>query len=57
MQCYTAERADWLAGLIEAGQTGPASWMPGCRRTRWRYFCLLLALGDGVAARRPASGR
>ena len=47
MQCYTAERADWLAGLIEAGQTA-GELDAGLSPDALAYFCLLLALGGAL---------
>ncbi|HEY3905907.1 MAG TPA: helix-turn-helix domain-containing protein [Streptosporangiaceae bacterium] len=47
MQCYTAERADWLAGLIEAGQAA-GELDAGLSPDALAYFCLLLALGGAL---------
>jgi hypothetical protein len=47
MQCYTAERADWLAGLIEAGQAA-GELDAGLSPEALAYFCLLLALGGAL---------
>ena len=47
MRSYTAERADWLAGLIEAGQTAgevDSALSPAALA----HFCLLLALGSSL---------
>jgi AcrR family transcriptional regulator len=45
MRDYTAERADWLAGLIEAGQAdGQVD--PAVSPAAVAHFCLLLAMGS-----------
>jgi AcrR family transcriptional regulator len=45
MRRYTAERADWLAGLIEAGQAeGEVD--PTLSPAALAHFCLLLSLGS-----------
>jgi AcrR family transcriptional regulator len=45
MRDYTAERADWLAGFIEAGQAeGEVD--PALSPAALAHFCLLLALGS-----------
>jgi AcrR family transcriptional regulator len=47
MRDYTAERADWLAGLIEAGQAdGEVD--PAVSPAAVAHFCLLLALGSSL---------
>jgi AcrR family transcriptional regulator len=47
MRDYTAERADWLAGLIEAGQaSGEVD--PEVSPAAVAHFCLLLALGSSL---------
>jgi AcrR family transcriptional regulator len=47
MRDYTAERADWLAGLIEAGQaSGEVD--PAVSPAAVAHFCLLLALGSSL---------
>jgi AcrR family transcriptional regulator len=47
MRVYTAERADWLAGLIEAGQAG-GEVDSGLSPAAIAHFCLLLALGSAL---------
>ena len=47
MKSYTAERADWLAGLIEAGQAA-GELDAGLSPDAVAYFCLLLALGGAL---------
>lgn len=44
---YTAERADWLAGLIVAGQEG-GELDPSLSPTALAHFCLLLAFGSAL---------
>lgn len=47
MRDYTAERADWLAGLIKAGQAdGEVD--PAVSAAAVAHFCLLLALGSSL---------
>jgi AcrR family transcriptional regulator len=47
MRDYTAERADWLAGLIEAGQAdGEVD--TALSPAAIAHFCLLLALGSAL---------
>lgn len=45
MRAYTAERADWLAGLIVAGQEG-GELDPSLSPVALAHFCLLLAFGS-----------
>lgn len=45
MRDYTAERADWLAGLIEVGQEG-GELDPALSPAAIAHFCLLLAFGS-----------
>ncbi|HET7018721.1 MAG TPA: hypothetical protein VFI65_32680, partial [Streptosporangiaceae bacterium] len=47
MRSYTAERADWLAGLIEAGQAA-GELDAGLSPEAVAYFCLLLAFGGAL---------
>jgi AcrR family transcriptional regulator len=47
MRCYTAERADWLAGLIEAGQAA-GELDAGLSPDAVAHFCLLLAFGGAL---------
>ncbi|MGH3302665.1 MAG: TetR family transcriptional regulator [Streptosporangiaceae bacterium] len=47
MRDYTAERADWLAGLVEAGQAG-SELDPAISPAALAHFCLLLALGSSL---------
>jgi AcrR family transcriptional regulator len=47
MRDYTAERADWLAGLIEAGQAN-GEVDPAVSPAAVAHFCLLLALGSSL---------
>ncbi len=47
MRDYTAERADWLAGLIEAGQAA-GELDAGLAPDAVAYFCLLLAFGGAL---------
>jgi AcrR family transcriptional regulator len=47
MRDYTAERADWLAGLIEAGQAN-GEVDPAVPPAAVAHFCLLLALGSSL---------
>ncbi len=47
MRDYTAERADWLAGLIEAGQAA-GEVDPALSAAAVAHFCLLLALGSSL---------
>jgi len=47
MRVYTAERADWLAGLIEAGQAG-GEVDSALSAAAIAHFCLLLALGSSL---------
>ncbi len=49
---YTAERIDWLARLIEAGQAdGQVD--PALSPTALAHFCLLLALGSSLLPAEP----
>jgi AcrR family transcriptional regulator len=47
MRRYTAERADWLAGLIVAGQEG-GELDPSLSPAALAHFCLLLAFGSAL---------
>jgi AcrR family transcriptional regulator len=47
MRDYTAERADWLASLIGAGQAG-GEVDPAVSPAALAHFCLLLALGSSL---------
>jgi AcrR family transcriptional regulator len=47
MRDYTAERANWLAGLIEAGQAN-GEVDPAVSPAAVAHFCLLLALGSSL---------
>jgi AcrR family transcriptional regulator len=47
MRAYTSERAEWLAGLIIAGQSG-GELDPALSPDALAHFCLLLAFGSYV---------
>ena len=47
MLAYTRERADWLAGLMLAGQAG-GELDPALSPDALAHFCLLLAFGSSV---------
>ena len=47
MQCYTAERADWLAGLMRAAQAD-GEIDPAISPDALAHFCLLLSMGSAL---------
>ncbi len=47
MRDYMGERADWLAGLVEAGQAG-GELDPALSPDALAHFCLLLAMGSSL---------
>ena len=47
MRSYTSERAEWLAGLIIAGQSG-GELDPALSPDALAHFCLLLAMGSAL---------
>jgi AcrR family transcriptional regulator len=49
MRDYMGERADWLAGLVQAGQAG-GELDPALAPGAVAHFCLLLAMGSSVVA-------
>jgi hypothetical protein len=47
MRTYTSERAEWLAGLVLAGQAG-GELDPALSPDALAHFCLLLAFGSSL---------